>query len=386
MYAKFDKLAAELSDDEAPPGRPVVTRLSAPSRVTIGPSGVGLEGSAPPRREPQAGPAAAAVRAAPRSCWGATRGVRGAPCRAHRKARPRSRPNPRDSAPPQALTTPSGTGGRASRGACAPPARARAAWRKAAVADISVRTPAPRSSDEEDAREYFEDEAAEAAELAARRAAPVAASAPPSAAAAPHPPSGRLGASRAAEFSRNGGAVGDRYLWSQTAEEVTISVLVPPGTRAKDVLVRLTPPPLGELGATHRLTVALAGAPPAVDAPLAFAVDAPQDAAAEAPDWELTDFDAAASEAKPRRAVRVTLRKSLPGAAMVHWWRAALAGDPGIDTASIGDRERTAQRTAAARAVWAEAEAEFKRRVQERERIEIDVDSEEEQLVAGAEA
>ena len=68
MYAKFDKLAAELSDDEAPPGRPVVTRLSAPSKVTIGPGGVGLEGSAPPRRKPQAGAAAAAVRAAPRCC------------------------------------------------------------------------------------------------------------------------------------------------------------------------------------------------------------------------------------------------------------------------------------------------------------------------------
>ena len=40
MYAKFDRLAAELSDDED--ARPTVTRLAAPSRVTIGPAGASV--------------------------------------------------------------------------------------------------------------------------------------------------------------------------------------------------------------------------------------------------------------------------------------------------------------------------------------------------------
>jgi hypothetical protein len=49
MYAKFDKLAAELSDDDD--ARPSVTRLGAPSRVTIGPAGASVV-------QPQAQPSA----------------------------------------------------------------------------------------------------------------------------------------------------------------------------------------------------------------------------------------------------------------------------------------------------------------------------------------
>ena len=48
MYAKFDKLAAELSDDED--ARPSVTRLSGPSRVTIGPAGASV--AQPPAEPP----------------------------------------------------------------------------------------------------------------------------------------------------------------------------------------------------------------------------------------------------------------------------------------------------------------------------------------------
>ena len=52
MYAKFDKLAAELSDDED--ARPSVTRLGAPSRVTIGPAGASVA-------QPQAQPSSVEV-------------------------------------------------------------------------------------------------------------------------------------------------------------------------------------------------------------------------------------------------------------------------------------------------------------------------------------
>ena len=70
MYAKFDRLAAELSDDED--ARPSVTRLQAPSRVTIGPAGASVAEpqafEVPPgyRWEPQANPALGPVRRAAR--------------------------------------------------------------------------------------------------------------------------------------------------------------------------------------------------------------------------------------------------------------------------------------------------------------------------------
>jgi hypothetical protein len=52
MYAKFDRLAAELSDDED--ARPTVTRLAGPSRVTIGPAGASV--AQPPAPPPVVAP------------------------------------------------------------------------------------------------------------------------------------------------------------------------------------------------------------------------------------------------------------------------------------------------------------------------------------------
>ena len=163
---------------------------------------------------------------------------------------------------------------------------------------------------------------------------------------------------------------------------MTVSVLVPPGTRARDVQVRLSAPPRPAgvpAGPAEPpvLRVAFAGAPePLLQAALAHAVEEPGGADADAAgecDWELTDFDADAGGAPPRRAVRVTMRKASPGGAVVHWWARALAGGPAIDTSAIADRGRTAARTAAARGAWAEAEAQFKRRTREFQRVEVDV-------------
>ena len=53
MYAKFEKLAAELSDDEAPPGRPRVTRLDRPTTVTIGPGGASVGATAQQQQQQQ---------------------------------------------------------------------------------------------------------------------------------------------------------------------------------------------------------------------------------------------------------------------------------------------------------------------------------------------
>ena len=241
-----------------------------------------------------------------------------------------------------------------------------------------------RRSSDDDAYEY-EDEVEEgdgAPAAPARDVEPPAAPAAQAPAAAPPAAaSGRARASRATEFSRNGGAA-DGYLWSQSDTEVTVSALVPPGTRARDVQVRLSAPPRPAgvpAGPAEPpvLRITLAGvSEPVLQAALAHAVEAPGGADAEADgecDWELTDFDADTAGEPPRRAVRVTLRKTSPGGAVVHWWARALAGGPAIDTSAIVDRGRTAARTAAAREAWAEAEAQFKSRTREFQRVEVDV-------------
>lgn len=61
MYAKFDKICAELSDDDEP-ARPTVTRLAGPTRVTIGPDGAGVA-APPPQWEPRPDPTVGPVRA-----------------------------------------------------------------------------------------------------------------------------------------------------------------------------------------------------------------------------------------------------------------------------------------------------------------------------------
>lgn len=181
------------------------------------------------------------------------------------------------------------------------------------------------------------------------------------------------------EFSLNGGCVGERYLWSQSACDVTLSVVAPPGAKAKDVSVCLRRRH-GE--ATHGLTVRL-GQRVLVEGALAHAVQCggadPLDAQAadgqpEELDWELVDYTPAAEGEPPRRCVRVTLRKAQSlGATLVFWWPRALAGDPAIDTQLILDRQRAAGRTLAARALWEQAEEQFKARVRAQERVEVDV-------------
>ena len=207
------------------------------------------------------------------------------------------------------------------------------------------------------------------------------------------PEAGRRG-SRVADLSRNGAVVGDSHLWSQSASEVTLSVIVPPDTRAKDVAVQLTRPPGPPGGEHHRVTVTVHGAR-LVDHHLAFAIqlpDATSDAAAaEDIDWAVEDLDeasppaaaaAAAAEGgdwprrRPRRLVRITLRKAgIPGASdtgMVLWWNRCLKEHPGeaepIDTAGLVDRQPTAERNQQARQAWAEAQAMFLERVKDPQR------------------
>jgi hypothetical protein len=141
-------------------------------------------------------------------------------------------------------------------------------------------------------------------------------------------------AARVATFTKNGGrdvtgvdvagvgtspaSGGDGYLWSQERDEVVISVIVPPGTKAKDVAVRCTKTSLEvavavvSKGGVHCGQSLLSG-------DLAHPIDPEpreDDEDVDAMDvgggrvfgdWELTDFEP--HSLGGRRAVRVTLRK-----------------------------------------------------------------------------
>lgn len=191
---------------------------------------------------------------------------------------------------------------------------------------------------------------------------------------------------RSSDLSRNGAAVGDAYVWSQTATEVTLSVRVPPGTRARDVTVSLSRHAADK---NHSVRVTVNGQT-ALDNELAFPIDvphssnpddggsaaalpgvAPDTAAAEDVDWALDDFDAEASDA-PRRVVRVTMRKAgIRGASetgVVLWWNKCFRDHPeerNIDTSALADRHAASQRTQQARKAWQEAEAMFLARVKQ---------------------
>ena len=187
------------------------------------------------------------------------------------------------------------------------------------------------------------------------------------------------------ELKKNGasGASGVALMWSQTKEEVTLSVVVPPGTRASDVTVRCT---------SDRVEVAVTakreGKTDAGGAPLRFLSDAwthpidpePNDDDDDDEfngrvfgDWEVCDWDPDGS-----RVVRVTARKKTIGNSLVHWWNRGVKGGAPIDVAAIAARrdnvgKKNVARAEEARRVWDEATEAFKKKIKDREKITIDV-------------
>jgi len=103
------------------------------------------------------------------------------------------------------------------------------------------------------------------------------------------------------------GGVTDRYYWTQTLHEVTVYVAVPPGTKAKDVLFKVTPKTIklclksnsdcvfanGTLGGTTKHHEAM---------------------------WTLED----------REVIVLTLEKVVDT-----WWKCIVVGDPEIDTTKV---------------------------------------------------
>lgn len=204
---------------------------------------------------------------------------------------------------------------------------------------------------------------------------------------------------RESELSRNGAVVGECFLWSQTAAEVTLSVIVPPETRARDVRVELVRRAAGE---RHSVLVTVHGHT-VLDHQLAFPIAVPHPgadgggmevpgvspdaAAAEDVDWAMEDVAPlprppggdGAGAAGARRVVRITMRKAgVRGASdtgVVLWWNRCLADHPkerSIDTASLADRHAASQRTQQARKAWQDAESMFLERVKNPQRVVVD--------------
>lgn len=161
-----------------------------------------------------------------------------------------------------------------------------------------------------------------------------------------------------AKLTRNGAERG-HYLWRQTECEVEFCVLLPAGTRARELRPELLPAdPLS--GARQRIVVHRAlgvNLPPLFCEALAYPVVQP--GSAEDLAWEVSDYE----PSNGRRLLRLTLQKEgLHGGGVIIWWNRAIEGEPSCDTTSFPDRKRSAA-AQKQQSVWTEAEALFKARV-----------------------
>lgn len=169
-----------------------------------------------------------------------------------------------------------------------------------------------------------------------------------------------------ARLSRNG-AVRESHLWRQSADEVEISILVPPGTRAKQVRPQLISPaePTGAPTLLVECTGAPGSRPPHFMGVLAHPVEMPDEAGELS--WEITDYEPEALGG--RRVVRVNLEKRHMQGVVV-WWTRALQTEPEIDTLSLPDRKRAAG-AEEMQSVWEQAQAMFREKVAHRQPHEV---------------
>eukprot|EP01022_Parablepharisma_sp_SALTPOND_P023444 TRINITY_DN495_c0_g1_i1.p7 TRINITY_DN495_c0_g1~~TRINITY_DN495_c0_g1_i1.p7 ORF type:complete len:274 (-),score=68.92 TRINITY_DN495_c0_g1_i1:7644-8465(-) len=115
----------------------------------------------------------------------------------------------------------------------------------------------------------------------------------------------------------NGGKT-DKYVWTQTLNEVTLNIPIPPNIRAKMLDV---------VFGQKKIKVGIKGQPPIIDGEfperikvrICYNLSQPDDAL-----WTL-------EETKDGKVLCITVEK-FEG---MHWWDCAIAGDPKIDTKKI---------------------------------------------------
>eukprot|EP00050_Salpingoeca_kvevrii_P000327 m.146007 g.146007 ORF g.146007 m.146007 type:complete len:420 (+) comp10087_c0_seq6:982-2241(+) len=161
------------------------------------------------------------------------------------------------------------------------------------------------------------------------------------------------------KLTQNGGSFSGSFghlLWSQDAEEVSLAVAVPAGTRAKAVAVSAPD--------DRHLRISVDGAP-VFEEELFAAIET-----AEAPDWEILDWHS--PEAEGRRIVRATMRKAKLGG-IILWWRSATKEGPQIDTSELKDRPAASAKNAASfMESFAKAQEMFREKMAQKKRDGID--------------
>ena len=173
------------------------------------------------------------------------------------------------------------------------------------------------------------------------------------------------------------------YMWSQTSSDVTLSVLVPLGTKAKDICIDVTETsvkitlckelvfdrewehPIGEEVEDYdeEEEYNTGGGLKFNESDKSFT---PIPRQLTYGSWEVTDYD------ENNRVIRVTAQKKSVEL-MRHWWQKCLKGEE-----NHGEMLKLPDRSASVRGydskkVWDDAHADFKAQVKNRELIDIDV-------------
>ncbi|CAM9225179.1 unnamed protein product, partial [Chrysoparadoxa australica] len=157
------------------------------------------------------------------------------------------------------------------------------------------------------------------------------------------------------DLSENGGEGIDeqsktRYFWKQDRQDIALTILVPKGTTAKELVVSLNVKGDG-LGRESLLEVARCGER-VLKGELSHPVKQSSGDDDGELDWEVYDFDGL------NRCVKITVTKDSPLAGVTHWWKSALKGHSEIDvTAIAGRRDDRGYQDA-----WEEAHRQFRER------------------------
>jgi len=175
--------------------------------------------------------------------------------------------------------------------------------------------------------------------------------------------------------------------WSQTRDDVDLYIKVPTATKAPAVSVSIT----GALTWKDResavgtstqplLTLTLLSSssspPPSLSCRLPHPVyvgdadDADAEVEALQPDWEMKTFGEG-------RHVKISLKKAVPMAGMVLWWKTPVEGGAEIDVGEIADRTKgtgTAGGDGTYKEAWDEAHRMFKEKIKDKEKGKTEID------------
>lgn len=183
------------------------------------------------------------------------------------------------------------------------------------------------------------------------------------------------------DWTRNGYAA-PTHMFCQSLDEVTATVFVPAGARAKDVSVALskdgglTVCQLGSVVVTGKLSHEVHGMTSSAASRVLGVKDGEEGEGEEGVDWEVLDGGPDGG-----RLVRITLRKRPPTGLKV-WWRKFFVGDAcEVDVEAIGDRlgvDATLGRKLTMQEVWEKAHEEFRKKIAAQKPTVLDVHGEDE--------